>query len=165
MIQNATSRIHRARPEDVVRVCALAEEFYEADAMRYHPCGIMDADVWVGLWSEAIRLERGVILYCTDSDQRDGKPIGFIVAMLVNSPVDGELDLTEFLWFVSENATGAPCGMALLAALEDFAQEAGAVRVNMCHMANRTGMRIGRIFSRWGYAPVEVAYTKRIGGK
>ena len=164
MIQNATPEVYMALPSETARIRQLAQEFYDADAGRYGPCHEFNADAWSGWWASAIEAGVGVILYCTDTGLQGGEPVGFIAGMLSQNPVDGEHDLTECLWFVRPDTDAPPCGMSLLSALEEVAEDSGAVRINMCHIANKTGVRLARIFSRWGYTPVEVAYSKRIGG-
>ena len=164
MIKNATPAVHRALPNDVVRLRRLAQEFYDADSWQYSPCSAFGFDAWLDFWTDGIQRGIGVILYCTDTGLSDGEPVGFIAGILSNNPMDGALDLTECLWFVRTDTGGPPCGMSLLSGFEGVGEESGAARVNMSHLANNTGVRLARIFSRWGYAPVEVAYSKRIGG-
>ena len=56
-----------------------------------------------------------------------------------------------------------PLARRLVRVLETFAAGANAKRVCMTHLVDETGMRLSRLFRRWGYEPFEVGYIKEVG--
>tara|TARA_R110002051_G_scaffold268507_2_gene328558 strand:+ start:1175 stop:1675 length:501 start_codon:yes stop_codon:yes gene_type:complete len=165
VIQHARPNTYIALPDEVERLTGLATEFHGSGySSVWRPDFEFDSRAWGEFWSGAVGGDRAVAIFCTEDGERDGKPVGFILGLVVDCPTEGERFITEAAWFVSSEAVGLPYGVTLLAALEGFGESVGAVRINMGHLANRTGKRLARIYSRWGYTPVEVIYTKRIGG-
>ena len=154
--------IHMATVEDVPRLLHLASAFYAENA----EAGYLDpfsSDFWCRYWSSLIDANLGILLYCTPSQDPAGPPVGLLAATVSLSHTDGALQVTEGLWYMEDGYRKGSLARRLVQALETFALGAEAKRVAMTHLVDETGMRLSKLFKRWGYKPFEVGYMKEVG--
>jgi hypothetical protein len=89
--------------------------------------------------------------------------VGLLAATVSLSHTDGALQVTEGLWYMEDGYRKGSLARRLVQALETFALGAEAKRVAMTHLVDETGMRLSKLFKRWGYKPFEVGYMKEVG--
>lgn len=83
---------------------------------------------------------------------------GLFVAVLNRNLLTGEPSMGEILFYVDPIARGH--GRKLLRYAEDWARERGCCRATLCHL--ETTPRLETAYRRWGYTPIERAYTKEL---
>lgn len=89
----------------------------------------------------------------------DGQPVGMLGAMAFHHPLDGQWTVGELFWFSPQEHRGVT-GVRLLKALEAWARDIGAVRLQMVQPA--WADRVGALYEALGYQMLEVAWTKRL---
>lgn len=80
--------------------------------------------------------------------------VGMLGLLLFAHHLSAELVAGEVFWYVEPEHRGA--GLRLLKQAEEWARAHGARRLQM--IAPDT--RVGQVYARFGYTPVEVAYQK-----
>lgn len=88
--------------------------------------------------------------------ERDGHLIGMLGVMVYPHPMSGELMGSELFWWLDPDHRGN--GVWMLRRAETWATAAGAVRMQMMHPVTKP--RVGAIYQRVGYTPIETLYQK-----
>lgn len=88
--------------------------------------------------------------------EREGAVIGMLALLLYPHPMSGERVASEIVWWVEPEHRGS--GLRLLRAAERWACEHGAAVLHMIAPNDR----IGALYQRLGYVPVETAWQRRI---
>lgn len=96
------------------------------------------------------------VIFVRESDYRI---VGMLGAMLFDHPVTGERTAGELFWWAAPNSRGVT-GVRLLKALEAWAREKGAERIQMTQPV--WAERVGAIYSALGYEKQEIAWTRRV---
>jgi len=86
----------------------------------------------------------------------DGSPTGMIAMLAYDHPFSGERTAFEVVWWVDPEARGD--GVRLLRAAEGWAKEQGIHKVQMV----APNERVGALYQRLGYEPVEVSYQRSL---
>jgi len=86
--------------------------------------------------------------------------VGLLALARTTSLFSGQRLAVEVAWWVEPEARG--CGQALLKAGERWAVESGADQIQMVAPACADGQRVGRLYARRGYAPLETHYLAAV---
>ena len=86
----------------------------------------------------------------------DATLTGMIAMLVYDHPFSGERTAFELVWWVEPEARGD--GVRLLRAAEDWAREQGATHMQMV----APNERVGALYERLGYAPVETSYQRSL---
>ncbi len=113
-------------------------------------------DVFMKKWTSLIEINVAFVLGLFSGD----KVVGAFGAMVLEDINDGELVAAEAFWFVDEAHRGR--GLELLVAYEKEAKARGAVRCSMIHLLSLQPERLGELYKRRGYQPVETSYFKNL---
>jgi len=91
-----------------------------------------------------------------------GEPVEGMAAVMVfdNYMKRSQKVAQELFWWVDEPARGRGAGIALLRALEAHARDNGAAALTMVALDAVEGDRVGALYERNGYAPLERSYRK-----
>jgi len=132
---------------DVLRGSALA--FAEESNLP----GGLDPDQWVSSWTRLIDAGQGFML---------STECGAAVAGILHPDMNnGDLVCQEAFWFVPKGSRHG-IGLDLFAAWEAEASRLGAVRLIMVHLAQLDAARLGKLYQRRGYRPLETSYIKAL---
>lgn len=137
--------IREATFNDIPAIMALGREFADEAGVTAR-VGWDDASVW-DLLAGLIENPDGILLV---SDN------GMIGGMVYPHPFSGLRVFAELFWRAKDGK-----GLALLEAAEEAAKARGAKRMAMIAMDDMERTR--RLYSRIGYAPVEVQFMKELG--
>lgn len=113
-------------------------------------------DIFATKWASLIEQGIGFILGLF----REGKLSGAFGAIVAEDLNNGELVANECFWFVQPEARGR--GFELLLAYEEEARKRGAKRCSMIHLKALQSERLGELYERRGYAPIETSYFKEL---
>ena len=148
-----TSTIRMLHADEVDKALPLALAFHEESDI------VEQSDIeehWGGVWATTIENgSGGIIAY-----EVEGEVVGVMCFLVGTSPLDGILQMTEAMWYVLKPHRGQ--GMVLLEVTEMLAHELGCKRLFMAHLASIKADRLGKIFKRRGFTPVETYYMKDI---
>ena len=86
----------------------------------------------------------------------NGTPTGMIAMLAYDHPFSGERTAFEIVWWVNPEARGD--GVKLLRAVEEWAKEQGIHKIQMV----APNERVGTLYQRLGYKPVEVSYQRSL---
>jgi GNAT superfamily N-acetyltransferase len=86
----------------------------------------------------------------------DATITGMIAMLAYDHPFSGERTAFEVVWWVEPEARGD--GLRLLRAAEEWARGRGATAVQMV----APSQRVGELYIRLGYAPVETSFQRRL---
>lgn len=95
----------------------------------------------------------------------EGKVVGLVAAVVSKGHFifNKEQSLgQEVVWWVHEDYRGSKIGKLLLTVLETWAKELGLSRLALGHYENDTGRKVGILYRRLGYKPVEHNYIKEL---
>lgn len=134
---------------DVLRMAA---EFYAEAKLP----GTLNPDVFRRNWSTYIARGYGVILVL----RRDAATVGAIGGFIVRDPSNDDLVAAEGFWFVTEHARGA--GLRLFTAFETLARVRGCKRLTFVHLHALQSERLGALYQRRGFSPIEHHYVKEL---
>lgn len=148
----STNMVRPLTIEDLPELAKMGPEFYKESGLL----GQFIPDVFVAKWTTFINLGVGFILGLF----RDGKLAGGFGAIVSDDFNDGAIVASECFWFVSAKARGR--GFELLIAYEEEARKRGAVRCSMIHLLSLQPNRLGELYERRGYKPIETAYMKEL---
>jgi len=146
-------RIRAAAQQDIPRLvemgCRLLSDSYPAHLTP-------NADALDAL---ALRLMTGGEDTTLLVAETDGQAVGMLGLMAYAHPMSGERIAAEACWYVDPEARGT-AGLRLLRAGEQWARERGATALQMIQPF--AADRIGDLYARLGYAPVEVTWQKSL---
>jgi len=89
-----------------------------------------------------------------------GEVVGMLGIALVVSPIAGELVGTEVAWWVDPEFRGGSAGVRLWAAAEQWAEDQGAIWIQMSAPAGNDVVR--RMYRKAGYSELETTFQKRL---
>lgn len=142
--------IRRATEADIPALTAMGQRFVQEtsykDLVSADPDRI--AQTVIGILST----DTGVVLV---SEGTTG-PTGMIAMLSYSHPFSGELTAFEVVWWVNPEARGD--GIRLLKAAEDWGRQKGATKMNMV----APNERVGALYSRLGYSPVETSFQRSL---
>ncbi len=113
-------------------------------------------EVFIAKWGSLIEQGIGFMLGLF----RDGKLSGAFGAIVTEDLNSADLVANECFWFVLPEARGR--GFELLLAYEEEARKRGAVRCSMIHLLSLQPEKLGELYQRRGYTPVETSYFKEL---
>lgn len=96
--------------------------------------------------------EHGVIFVA----ETDGRLVGMIGMLVYAHHLSAEWTAGEVMWWIEPEARGS--GVRLLKAAEAWARDQGAQKIQMI----APNARVGTLYTRLGYVPIEVAYQKAV---
>ena len=144
--------IREATVDDVPSLVEMGARFIAETGYRNHiainPRAL--ANLMIGL----IDAVSGVIFV----SEKDGKPVGMIGAHVYMHPMSLESVGAETFWWVEPEARGKGSGIRLLKKAEAWADERGAVRMQMV----APNERVAKVYSALGYTKIEEQYQKDI---
>lgn len=91
-----------------------------------------------------------------------GEVQGYLAAVIVADPFNGEKVCAENFWYVRKHARGSIGGMRLFQAFEEEAKAAGCKRCLMVHLENLTPEKLAKLYERRGYRLIERTYEKNL---
>lgn len=142
--------IREATRADVPRLVEMGQRFLQSTPYRH----VLDDNpsAMEAMASLLVTSPDGVVLVA-DADGLTGM-IGLLICA---HHISAERMANEVFWWVEPETRGT-FGLRLLRAAEMWARGHGAVRMQM--VAPDTS--VGKIYERFGYAPVEIAYQRRL---
>lgn len=88
----------------------------------------------------------------------DSSVIGIIVGTASKLPFNRQIQAAETIWYVLPEYRNTEVGLALYQAFEYWAiYKVGA---EVIHTASPTGSKLGKVFKKQGYKPLEEVYIK-----
>lgn len=145
--------IRQLTPEETPLVCPLGEAF-SRETGRPDLFGF-SAEAFSSYWAMLMKAGVGYIWGEWDGD----KLVGILGALKAANDKDGLIGVHEAFWFVDPEYRRRG-GLRLVEAMEAFAQEVGASRVSMVHLAHLNADKLGALYERLGYEKCEVQYMK-----
>lgn len=142
--------IRPATVADVPRLVALSCRFRAETA--YRALVADDPGQHAALFTQLVEGPTSVVLVADEA----GLVVGVIACVLQPHHFSGQRTASEVIWWVEPEARGA--GLRLKRAAERWAAECGAVQIQMSAPATLAGARVGRLYQRRGYRPVETIY-------
>lgn len=118
--------------------------------------GGFEPDHFVKKWNEILDGGTGVIL----ASFKENTITGAIGAVLTQHLFSSKMMAVECFWYVLPEHRGD--GIRLLKAFEEWAVKAGAELLAMIHLLSLQPEKLGSLYRRMGYHPVEVNYLKEI---
>ena len=103
--------------------------------------------------------ETSTVLLLELEDEVGIEPIGMIVLVLVPNPFGGPPWVEEVAYWLEPEARKGRAALYLLGAAEDWARQKGAA---VLKMVAPWGSRIGTLYERRGYEPLETSYFLRL---
>ena len=142
--------IRKALPADMDRLVAMGQRF--ASETEYSAFVTVDPARVAHSIVQVASSPDGVVLVSGS----DASLTGMIAMLAYDHPYSGERTAFELEWWVEPEARGD--GVRLLRAAEDWAREVGATKMQMV----APNGRVGALYSRLGYAPVETSYQRSL---
>lgn len=93
-----------------------------------------------------------------------GVLVGGFGAMICPDLFDGRSAAHEMFWFVDAEYRSGLGAIRLLKAFESWAVQHGAVEARMIHLVGQRDDQLERIYTKFGYARLEIAYRKSLTG-
>ncbi|MFM7012462.1 MAG: hypothetical protein ACKO0Z_24565 [Betaproteobacteria bacterium] len=135
--------IREATEGDIPQLLAMGEEFITSAGHEF------DAEV-------AEKTLRNLILSDTSVILVNDKCTAMIGGLVYQNFFGKGIVAQELFWWASSN------GLALLQAFEDWAKDMGADKVMMICLEKLSPERVGKIYMRRGYSPLEHSYVRAI---
>lgn len=142
--------VRHAVESDLPRLVELMRQFGASRSFR-EPF-TQDRSVMSELLMSCLNPAHGTVLVLVE----DRAVVGLIVMCLMDHPLSRERIASELAWFVDPENRGG--GHRLLLAVEAWARECGVTRLSLVAPSER----IGRIYERWGFSPMEATYSKAL---
>lgn len=124
--------------------------------------GGFDPDVFTRTFDNLIWSGRGIVLASYRLSEHNRTISGALGGVLAPSPFNGKLMAVEMFWFVIEEYRGSADGIRLLKAFEQWAVEQRAEMISMIHLLALQPEKLGKLYQRMGYHPVETNYIKHL---
>lgn len=141
-------------PQEIPRLVPLAEEFYNQGFLP----GTFDPQEFIRHWQQFTSGGPGIVIAAEDFGEVVGA-IGGLVGPDINT---GDRVLFEQFWFVTRDHRKGSLGDELLGRFENEARSLGCHRVNMVHLADEIGAKLGAVYRRRGFIPSEMHYIKTL---
>jgi GNAT superfamily N-acetyltransferase len=90
----------------------------------------------------------------------NGKIVGGICIIFVESMLDGVLECSELFWYVDDEYRGK--GISLLLHAEKYAKQNGAKRMIMMYLINSMPDKLEKLYTRMGFRELERSYIKEL---
>lgn len=142
--------IRRATEADIPALTAMGQRFVEETSYKT----LVSADperiahTVVGILST----DTGVVLV----SEGESGPTGMIAMLSYEHPFSGEMTAFEVVWWVNPESRGD--GIRLLRAAEEWGKQKGAKKMNMVAPNDR----VGALYARLGYVPVETSFQRSL---
>jgi len=127
----------------------------------FHKLAQLPGEYDIGLEGRLLGLiEAGIafVFYATDEA---GTPIATLAGIVSADLFTGTQIAQELFWYVSEDARGTSAGRQLLDTFERMAAEMEAKELRLMALSHLAPDRVGKIYSRRGYAPREIVWEKK----
>ena|ERR1051326_1213076 len=144
--------IREATDADIPRLIEMGRRFQGATS--YDASVTENGASLAALCVRLIESDAGLLLVA----DADGLPVGMIGAFLFPHHFSGRLTVGEVFFWVEPEHRG--CGVRLLRRAERWAQERGALQIQM--IRPQDAVSVGTLYERLGYRPLEVAYAKEL---
>lgn len=141
--------VRPATPADRGAVIAMASRFIEETAYRAWPA----TEEHLGELFDLAHVH-GVIFLAEDQ----GWILGMLAIVVVPHLLTERLYAEELCWWVNPAVRGGLAAPRLLEAAEQFTRQRGLSCLKMVQPADQP--TVGRLYSRRGFRPVEVAFVK-----
>lgn len=106
-------------------------------------------------WEGLIKSEIGLVLVV---ETEDNEILGAFGGMIYPNPNNGAGTASQIFWFMHPGKRGL--GVRLLKEFEEIAVEMGCTRIFTTSILNEHAERMGRMFIRKGYKPIETHWVK-----
>lgn len=154
-IAKAPLILRAATVEDLARLGTLACEFY---AETKFARDVFSLDRFMALWKSLIESGMGVIFLLFSEDV----PIGALGAVAHQEPYSDSVIAQEMFMFINKDHRCGSGMLRLLRSYEQWAKERGCSQVRIAHLQDLQPERLGALYERRGYEPVEVSYARQI---
>lgn len=151
--QNAKPRIRLATESDLPGLCALIAELFALES-DFSVDRAKQAKGLALLMSDG---SRGLVLLAED----DGKVLGMVSGQLLASSAEGAWSVLLEDMVVTANARGQGIGADLVAALESWAKERGATRIQL--LADHGNQAALGFYSRLGFSTTRMVALRKTG--
>ena len=138
--------------EDMDKAAELGTKFFQEAGLP----GTLNPELFKKNWTYLIASGTGKMFGLYEEGVFVGA-IGVIISPDLN---DGELVASEAFWFIHPSKRGG--GLKLLLHFLSYAKEIGCVRVIMVHLFNQNREQLSKLYTKLGFAPVEVHYVKTL---
>lgn len=142
--------IRRATLADMPRLIEMGQRF--ASSSEY--AGRVEVDPERVAYSVAGMLDNPMAVVLVSGS--DATITGMLLAVLYEHPFSGKLTGSELAWWVEPEARGD--GIRLLRAVETWAKDAGATRMQMV----APNERVAALYERLGYSALETAFQRSL---
>lgn len=152
--------VRPATPDDYAEIASMLEDFHRAAGTQYTK---FDRESAIKMIEHLVTLRTGTVLVAqADMGDRAGVSLrGVIAGIIVPVFVDfSQLQAHEAFWWVRPEARGTGAGVALVAALEQWASDGGARTLTMVSFHGSHHEAVGDLYRRRGYSPLEYHYLK-----
>ena len=112
-------------------------------------------EIFIACWQRLIRNGIGVILGLFNES---GEIQGALGAVIYPDMNNGDITAVENFWYMLPQCRGQ--GLKLLKEYEKWARRRGAKRLAMIHLLNLQPEKLGALYQRLGFEPIETNYIK-----
>ena len=112
-----------------------------------------------GFWES---LEEDGVGQFFGSFDADDKLIGVLAAMLVDDCFNGDTIANEHFWYVDPEHRRGSHGIKLFKKFIAWSEEVGAKRISMVHLASLNAEKLGKLYERMDFVPLEIHYIKKV---
>ena len=144
--------IREATVDDVPSLVEMGARFISETGYRNHLA--INSTALADLMLKLIDATAGVIFV----SEMDGKTVGMIGAHVYMHPMSWESVGAETFWWVEPEARGKGSGIRLLKKAEAWADDKGAVRMQMV----APNEKVAKVYAALGYTKIEEQYQKDI---
>jgi len=93
----------------------------------------------------------------------DGKLEGLLAGYSTKAPcIKDGLVWQETVWFVSKKYRNSRYGLQLFKMASEALKQRGITAMLMAHLHNETGEKLGKLYDRLGFKPLETHYIRRL---
>lgn len=142
--------IREATPDDIPVLVGWGEAFFNENKDWPAPF-VFDRDFLAKGLTEIINSESSMIFI------GNGGAVG---AIIYPHYFTGQLTGQELFWWVQRASRGGGEAIKLLRKIERWAAEKGALTFTMISLEGLSPERVGKLYTRLGYRPIEHSYTK-----
>jgi len=106
---------------------------------------------------EGDRAKSIILLYIVDD-----RIVGMLAATTSELVINYDKIAHELMWWVEPEYRGGRAGIELLKAFEFWAKKIGCTKIQMSLVETEDAPKVQRIYTKFGYTPVERAFLKDI---
>ena len=148
--QRGQEKVRPILPDEIPGLFDMADMFFSESSFLVG----FDRDVFVRSWTGFLDGGNGIIFVVEVA----GIFVGALGALKFQDPNNGNLIASELFWYVRPEHRGK--GLDLLAAFENWADDAGCQQKTMVYLTDSMPDQVKRIYERKGYRAMEIHYTK-----